>query len=437
MKIDMNRRDFLRNTALVAGAAPFMWTGRATGAVAANDRITAAIIGTGRMGRGDLGNLLGFDGVQVIAVCDVDSRRAADAKRMVESRYASRKASGSYVGCDITGDYREIVARKDIDAVLICTPDHQHARPAIAAAKAGKDIYLEKPLTFTIEEGRELSDTAQRYGSVFQVGSMQRSYSNFRFGCELVRNGRIGKLLKVEVGCGIDPGMGLAQTMPVPENLDYDMWLGSAPWEPYTEKRVHPQSGYNRPGWLRCRDYTVGMMTGWGSHHMDIAHWGMGMEHGGPETIEGWAEYRDGLWDVHGLWNVHFQYPNGVDVYFGDNKRYTQGAKFYGTEGWVHVRRGRIDASPKSLLKDVIGSGEIHLYESNNHMGNFVECIKSRRETVAPVENGHRSNSACLLADIATRTGRKLRWDSVKERFVNDDTANRMLSRPARGGWGS
>jgi hypothetical protein len=179
------------------------------------------------------------------------------------------------------------------------------------------------------------------------------------------------------------------------------------------------------------------MMTGWGAHHMDIAHWGMGMENSGPKTIEGRAEYRDGLWDVHGLWNVHYTYPNDVDLYFGDNRHYAQGTKFYGTEGWVHVRRGSINANPKSLLKDVIGSDELHLYESNNHMGNFVECVRSRREPVAPVENGHRSCTSCILADVAARSGRKLYWDAEKEQFINDDTANRMLLRPPRGVWGA
>ncbi len=248
-----------------AAAAPFIWTGRAAGAVAANDRITAAIIGCGRMGHGDLSNILGYGAVQVIATCDVDSNRAEDAKRMVESRYAKRSAAGTFRGCDVSGDSREIVARKDIDAVLVCTPDHWHARPAIAAARAGKDIFIQKPLTFTIGEGRELSDTVQRYNRVLQVGSQQRSASNFRFGCELVRNGHIGKLLKVEVGCGVDTSMGFAPEMPVPENLDYKMWLGAAPWSPYTEVGVHPNKGYRRPGWLRRRDFTVGMMTGWGA----------------------------------------------------------------------------------------------------------------------------------------------------------------------------
>jgi len=425
----------LKGVAAAGAAAPFMWTGRVDGAVAAGNRITVGIIGTGRMGRGDLGNILGSGDVQVVAVCDVDKNRCSDAKTMVEGRYKARVASGRYKGCDMYGDFRELVARPDIDAVLVCTPDHWHALPAIAAARAGKDIFLQKPLTYTIEEGRVLSDTVRRYGRILQVGSQQRSDSRFRFGCELVRNGRIGKLLKVEVGCGMDPGMGLAAPSEPPEYLDYNFWLGPAPEVPYIEARVHPRKGYGRPGWLRTRDYSAGMMTGWGSHHMDIAHWGMGMMHSGPKTIEGWAEYRDGTWDVHGAWDVHYTYANGVDLYFGDNKRYLQGAKFYGTDGWVHVRRGRLDAQPKSLLQEKIGANEIHLYKSANHMGNFVECIKTRREPVAPVENGHRSNTVCLQADIAARLGRKLHWDPAKEVFIGDDTANRMLGRPARAPW--
>lgn len=435
MKPGMDRRRFLKTSAACTAAAPFVWTGRVRGAVPANERIAVGIVGPGRMGRGDLGNILGFGDVQVVAACDVDKNRCADAKTMVEERYKARTASGEYKGCATYGDFRELVARTDIDAVLVCTPDHWHALPAIAAAKSGKDVFLQKPLTYTIEEGRVLSDTVRRYGRILQVGSQQRSDSRFRFACELVRNGRIGKLLKVEVGCGIDPAMGPAAPSEPPAHLDYNMWLGPAPHAPYVEQRVHPRDGYDRPGWLRSRDYSVGMMTGWGSHHMDIAHWGMNMMNSGPRTIEGWAEYRDGAWDVHGLWDAHFTYASGVDLYFGDNKRYLQGAKFYGIDGWVHVRRGAIDAEPKSLLKERIGASEIHLYQSSNHMGNFIDCIRTRRDPVAPVENGHRSCTVCIQADIAARLGRKLHWDPEAEVFIDDDTANRMIGRPMRAPW--
>jgi predicted dehydrogenase len=271
---------------------------------------------------------------------------------------------------------------------------------------------------------------------VFQVGSQQRSESRFRQACELVRNGRIGKLRTVKVGFGTDPGTGPAPPMPIPEGLDYDMWLGQTPWAPYTEKRVHPQSGYGRPGWLRIAAYGAGMITGWGSHHNDIAQWGMGTEYTGPVEIEARAEFpKDGLWDVHGDFRIEYTYANGVKVICADNNKNKQGVLFEGSEGWVYVKRGQIDAEPKSLLNSAIGTDELHLYKSNNHKGNFFDCVKSRAETVAPVEVGHRSCSVCLLGEIAMRLGRRLKWDPQRERFVNDTEADRMLSRPMRSPW--
>jgi predicted dehydrogenase len=353
----------------------------------------------------------------------------------VEKFYAEQDPGGSYSGCARYGDYRELVARPDLDAVLVCTPDHWHALPAIAAARAGKDIYIEKPITYSVEEGRVLSDTVKRHGRVLQTGTQQRSDARFRRACELVRNGRIGRVEKVEVGCPIDPATGAVNPMPVPPNLDYDLWLGPAPWAPYTEKRVHPQKNYGRPGWLRCSDHTLGMMTGWGTHHVDIAQWGLGEERSGPVSIDGWAEYRDGLWDVHGLWDVRFTYASGVDVHFGDRERYQQGVTFHGRDGRIHVSRSKLTSHPKYLLKERLGANDLHLYKSKHHMGNFVECIKTRAETVAPVEIAHRSCSTCIIGNISSRLGRPLRWDPDRERFLDDDMANRLLTRPLRGPW--
>jgi len=389
------------------------------------------------MGTGDLKEALGFKQVQVVAVCDLDSRRIALAQKTVESAYAKRSPGGEYKGCAGYGDFRELVARSDIDAVQIATPDHWHALPALAAARSGKDIFLQKPLTLTIAEGRVLSDTVRRYGRVFQVGSQQRSETKFHHACELVRNGRIGKIHTIRIGFGTDPGCEVKPEMPVPENLSYEMWLGPAPWAPYTEDRVHPQNSIDgRPGWLRISDYGAGMITGWGSHHLDIAHWGMGTEYTGPVEIEGKAEFpRDGLWDVHGDFEIHYTYANGAKMIVADEKKVKGGVRFEGDKGWVWVTRGAIDAEPKSLLQETVGPSEVKLYVSNNHKGNFYDCVKSRAETIAPVEVGHRSCSACLLGDIAMRTGRKLRWDPDKERFLGDDAANRMLSKPMRSPW--
>jgi predicted dehydrogenase len=388
------------------------------------------------MGLGDMRAILGFDHAQVLAVCDVDSKRTNYAKQIVEEHYGKRSRSGSHKGCATYKDFRVLLARDDIDAVLICTSDHWHALPAIAAARAGKDIFLEKPLTLTIQEGRVLSDTVRRYGRVFQVGSQQRSDLRFRYACELVRNGRIGKLLTVKVGLPTDPGTEPQPPMPIPENLDYNMWLGPTPWADYTEQRVHPQEGYGRPGWLRISDYCCGMITGWGSHHMDIAQWAMGTEYTGPVEIEGWAKYpKDGLWNVHGEFRIEYTYANGVKVICADNKKNRQGVFFEGTDGWVYVKRRFIDAQPKSLLTSIISPNEIHLYRSNNHKANFLNCIRTRSETVAPVEIGHRSNTVCVLGYIAMLLRRKLKWNPQREQFINDDQANRMLTRPMRSPW--
>ncbi|MEN6574822.1 MAG: Gfo/Idh/MocA family oxidoreductase [Phycisphaerales bacterium] len=435
----LSRRDFLRSSAAVGAglALPAIVPASVFGAEAPSERITVGCIGVGRMGTGDLTEALGIKQVQVVAVCDLDSRRVELARKKVESFYANRSPAGEYKGCAAYGDFRELIARSDIDAVQISTPDHWHTIPTIEAAKAGKDIFLQKPLSLTITEGRLVSDTVRRYGRVFQIGSQQRSERKFRQGCELVRNGRIGKIHTIKVGFGTDPGCEVKPEMPVPENLNYEMWLGPAPWAPYTEERVHPQNSITaRPGWLRISDYGAGMITGWGSHHLDIAHWGMGTEFTGPVEIEGHAEFpQNGLWDVHGDFHIEYTYANGVKLIAADEKVHKNGIRFEGDKGWVFVTRGGIAAEPKSLLQETIGPGETKLYVSDYHKGNFYECVKSRAETIAPVEVAHRSCSACLLGDIAMRTGRKLKWDPAKEQFLGDDAATAMLSRTMRAPW--
>ena len=434
----LNRRQFLKSSAVVAAAAawPTIVPASVFGAGAPSNRITVGCIGVGRMGLGDLREIMGFKQARIVAVCDVDSKRVKHARQLVENHYSKQGQNGTYKGCATYGDFRDLVAREDIDAVSIVTPDHWHTLLAIAAAKAGKDIFLQKPLTLTIQEGRLLSDTVRRYGRIFQVGSQQRSDSRFRKACELVRNGRVGKLRTVKVGFGTDPATGPQPPMPVPDGLDYNMWLGPAQWAAYTEKRVHPQSGYGRPGWLRIADYGAGMITGWGAHHNDIAQWGMGTEYTGPVEIKGQAEYpKDGLWDVHGAFSIEYTYAGGVKVTCTDTRKNKQGILFEGSEGWVYVKRGHLDANPKSLLTSPIGPDDLQLYKSNNHKANFFDCIKSRKETIAPVEVAHRSCSVCLLGEIAMRLGKKLKWDPERERFTNDDQANRMLSRPMRSPW--
>ena len=427
----ISRRGFLKGAA-AAVAAPYIVSARILRAQEApSSQIVMGCIGIGRMGMGDLRGYLGR--TQIVAVCDVDANRAAQAKAEVEKHYASRLRQGEYKGCAAYGDFRDLVARQDIDAVHIATPDHWHMIPAIEACRHGKDVYCQKPLSLTIREGQAAVEAVRRYGRVLQVGSQQRSDARFRFACELVRNGRIGRVQTVRVGLPTDPGTTVQPVMPVPEGLDYDFWLGPAPWAPYTVERVHPQKGYGRPGWLRISDYSGGMMTGWGAHHVDIAQWGLGTELTGPVEIEGRGEFpSNGLWDVHGKFRVECRYADGVRMILDDGPN---GVRFEGTEGWVFVTRGKIDAEPKSLLNETLAPEEVHLYKSVNHQENFIACVRSRQDPVANVEAGHRSAAICHLGNIAMLLKRPLRWDPVKEEFPGDAEANCWLDRPKREPW--
>jgi predicted dehydrogenase len=437
----VTRRDFFRTSAAAAAGAAFVMPAIvpacATGPKGPSGKIHFGVIGTGRIAHSmDMPEIMAFDDVQIVAVCDVDSKRMEDARKKVDDHYAKKTGMPGATACAMVGDYRELVQRDDIDAVMICTPDHWHALPAVAAAEAGKDIFIEKPLSLTIKEGRIISDTVRKRKRVFLVGSQQRSDARFRRACELVRNGRIGELKQVKVGLPTDPAGRNEPVMDVPPNLNYDMWLGSTPLAPYTEKRVHPQRDYGRPGWLRIQAYGAGMITGWGSHHNDIAQWGMDTELTGPVAIEARAEFpKSGLWDVHGNFHIEYTYASGVKLICADNGENRQGVTFEGTDGWVHISRSAFETEPGTLKTSEIKPDEVHLYESANHKKNFLECVRSRKETVAPVEIAHRSNSICLLGAIAMNLGRKLRWDPAKEVFLGDEEANGMLARPMRKPW--
>lgn len=423
--------------ALASAVAPAFLSSSIARAAKANDTILLGCIGVGRMGCGDMQELIyrGLDAnARVVAVCDLDSKRLASAKALVEKIYAERaKEAGPYPGCKAYGDFRELLERKDIDGVLIATPDHWHAPAAIAAAKARKDVYVEKPVTYSIAEGQKLIRAVRDNRCILQVGSQQRSSIYFRKACELVRNGRIGQLHTIRVCLPPDEGTGNPQTSAVPENLNYEMWMGSTAIAPYAEGRVHPQDGFGRPGWLQIERYCLGMITGWGAHMNDIAQWGNGSEDTGLVEIEAEAQFpRRGLFDVHTTFHAEGKYANGVRLIQETGKA---GVQFLGDEGWVDVSREELKASDPDLLKEKMGPEDIKLYESKNHMGNFLECMRSRKEPAAPVEVGHRSNSICIITHIAMKLGRKLRWDPKTERFINDDEANARLDYPHRAPW--
>lgn len=432
----ISRRDFLKG-ALVSAAAPMIVPSRIFTRQAPSSTLTMGCIGVGRQGQGDMQELIyrGLEaGARVVAVCDVDSHRREDAQWLVDKIYSIELGKGKYKGCKGYHDFRELLERKDIDGVLIATPDHWHALIAVAAAQAGKDIYLEKPLTYSIAEGQKLVQAVRRNQRILQVGSQQRSSPYFLKACELPRNQRIGKLHTIHVWLPQDQGAGDSRPTPVPKNLDYDFWMGPTAKAPFSEDRVHPQRDYARPGWLQIERYCRGMITGWGSHMNDIAQWGNGTEHTGPVKIKATAQFPDrDLFDVHTTFQAEALYENGVRLVIETGS--PAGVRFEGDKGWIFVQRGAIKASDDALLRQKIGDNEIKLYRSSNHMKNFLECMHTRREPVAPVEVGHRSNTVCILAHIAMKLGRELRWDPQKERFINDEEANEWLDYPHRKPW--
>lgn len=412
----LNRRSFLAASTVLA--APYFIPFRAFGA---NDRIVTAHIGVGGQGTGNLNAFLG-KGVSPAAVCDVDSERLAKALKVVTDKGHA---------CEGFRDYRKLLEQKDIDAVVISTPDHWHALTTIHACQAGKDVYCEKPLTLTVAEGRRMVEAARNHQRIVQTGSQQRSDNRFRQACELVRNGRLGKISEIQValpGCNFS-GPPVADSDP-PADLDYDLWLGPAPKRPYNQKRVH----YNfRFFW----DYSGGQMTNFGAHHIDIAQWALGMDESGPITTEGTAEYHPDNWyEVTMACRITHTYANGVKLIVGQGQKDIKGAvTFIGEKGRIEVDRSKITADKEELLQEPLSDSAERLYKSANHHSNFLECIKSRKLPICDVEIGHRSATVCHLSNIAARLGRKIRWDPVKETIIGDDEAAGMLSRPYRQPW--
>lgn len=429
-----SRRQLLINTSGAAAAVGFPWIVSASalgkdGAVAPSNRVTIGCIGMGGMGRYDMSALLGLPDVQVVAVCDPKRPAREAGQQQVDGHYGKPD-------CKAYNDFRELVSRNDIDAVSIASTDHWHVLHALAAVRSGKDVYVEKPLGMSMTEIKTLREAVHRYGRTFQFGTQQRSMPNFRFACELVRNGRIGKLhtIKVSAPSGFaertnEPGWAPAS---VPEGFDYDLWLGPAPYAPYTPKRVIS------PHWFHINDYSLGYIAGWGIHHLDIAQWGNGTELTAPVEVEGSGVFpgNDGLCDNALSWDVQLLYANSVRMHYtSDGLMNKHGILFEGSNGWVFVNRDEFNTQPKSLLQEKIGPNEIHLPESNLHQRNWVGSIKSRKPAICNIDVAVRSESVCHISDIAMRVGRKLKWDPEKEEFVGDAEANRRLIRAMRSPW--
>ena len=467
----ISRRTFVRKASeatLVAAAPLFIPARLLRGATAPSNRIRVGCIGTGRIGIShDMPGVVGSGLADILAVSDLDSRRAAYAKtrtaRMVTDAAARGVAqAGAQPDVGVYTDYRELLERRDIDAVTVSLPDHQHAEVVLRALYAGKDVYVQKPFTMTHAEGVVVRDAVKRTGRVLQVGSQQRSWGpneQFRKAVELVRSGRVGRVRKVEIGLPTDPTAPDQPEQPVPSNLNYDLWLGPTPVVYYTEQRVHPQGAgrdggpdvASRPGWLRNDRYCLGMITGWGAHHFDTAHWGMDLEHTGPTKVEGTGEFppRERIWNVHGAYEIQLEYPGGIQMRVSD--KLPNGIKFIGDDGWIFVSRdasqtasdpsGRatslksLDASDPRLL-DPNGL-KVQLLPSTSHHRNWLDCVQSRKTPLAPADVGHRSNTACIVSWIAMKLGRPLTWDPKAEKFVNDAEANAMLTRPERAPYGA
>jgi predicted dehydrogenase len=421
----LSRRRLLHAAAATAALGPTILSRPARGNAAASERINLGFIGVGTMGRGHVNRFLGEGEVQVVAVSDVVLERAASAKETIEKKYAAAAKSGEYKGCDVHNDFRELLTRKDIDAVVIATPDHWHALGCVAAAQAKKDIYCEKPLTHTIAQGRKIAGAVRDNKIIFQTGSQQRSEFGglFRQAVEYVRNGRIGQLNTVRVGVGPPPVVCDLLEEPLPSGTDWDLWLGPAPERGYNEilcpKGVHKHF----PAWRNYREYGGGALADMGAHHFDIAQWALDMDASGPVEINP----PDGT-ATSGLRLV---YSNGVEMFHGGRS----GCTFEGDKGTIYVDRDKIECTPESILKEPLTDSDKRVYFSDNHARNWLDCIKSRKDPICTAETGARSAAICHLANIGYALRRPLKWDPEKEEFPSDNEANKLLDYQMRGEW--
>ncbi|MEA2069140.1 MAG: Gfo/Idh/MocA family oxidoreductase [Verrucomicrobiota bacterium] len=424
----ISRRNLLRNTAVGAAAvaAPAIIPSSALGFggfTAPSERLTLAMIGHGIMMRGHFGRMLNDRAVQILAVCDVDRQKREGAKAKAEAKYAENSPTGSYKGCEAYLEHEKIMARDDIDACFVATPDHWHVPISLDAIRSGKDVYVEKPMSLTIREGRILSDAVRRYGAVLQVGSQQRSDRAFRKAAEMVRNGWIGKVHTVHarLGGSFPPPRALPVEA-VPEGFDYDRWLGSTPWFPYNLDRVE---GNFRGGWRSFWEYGSRKNGDWGAHHYDIIQWALGTDHSGPGFFFP-VGYNGSEWQG-------FKYSNGPVVYKDHPAETGQMIEFHGENGMVGVSRGgKLVSTPRHLANKPLGPSEIHLYGSAGHHRNFLDCIRTRKRPIADVEIGHRTSTICHLSTISERLGRPLNWNPATEEIVGDAQASKWLDRPRR-----
>jgi predicted dehydrogenase len=423
-KTDISRRSFLAGSA-AAIALPTVIPGSALGkdgATPASDRIGTGHIGVGGRGSGHLGGFINRKDAQVIAVCDPYKSKCAKAKARVDKKYK---------GCATYQDFRKLLARKDIDAVVIASPENWHALHSIHSVRSGKDVYCEKAISLTVAEGRAMCKAVRRYGKILQVGTQQRSDARFRLACQLVRNGYLGKVHTVKVGV---PGGRQLKTMPAkdaPPDIDYKMWLGPAPWSPYTDQKCT----FN---WYFMQDYCAGWIQSWGVHHCDIALWGLPQLGKGLIKASGTATFpTEGPANTSITWNTKITAADGTVMTFCSNreKGHPQGVRFEGDKGWIHVRRGSIKAEPASLLQTAFKASDEKLYVSTNHQNNFMDGIRTRKDPAAPIEAGHRATAISLVADTATRLKREVTFDWDKEKYVKDPAADKMLVRSMTAPW--
>jgi len=437
---NVTRRRFLKtSTGVALGTIAFPYVVRSTAlgraGVAPSERINVGCVGTGPQGTHVMRNFLAQSDCRVIAICDLKAPVRAATKKLVDGRYKNRD-------CATHTDFRELIARDDIDVVSIATCDHWHVLVALEAARAGKDIYLEKPMGLSLAEDQALREACRRYGTRFQFGTQQRSSRNFRFACELVRNKSIGELKTINVWSPGSSKGGPIEQVPAPDWIDYNKWLGPAPYHPYTPNRVTNQ------WWWFISDYALGFIAGWGVHPLDVALWGLGDKLPGPLEIEGKGAWPtpEGVCDTAMNWDVVCRFDSGVTMNFTGwptrqewVKRYKQmqshGTAFEGTDGWVLVDRARILAEPKELLNIEWGPNDLRLYESSNHARNLLDCVRSGKDTICPIDVAVQADALCQISDIAIRLGQRLRWDPTEERFANNDTANRRLVRAMRSPW--